>query len=238
MSILNSKDILTLNSIYVRGLLSCSKFQHRVEVKPKFGGKIVSFDKNRGCAIESFTVPSAQHLSPNQLLYRPVTCPVGNVGDQLYVKESWSFRPATKGQTKGINLKYSADDTVIFVPEKNFPAGWTPPSANNGSHLAPATLPKQFCRFVVKIVNIRAERLMEISREDALKEGVEMQRFNHLLRYKNYTKDKPTQPMSSLCPIESYLSLCEHLKGASFIKRNPFVWVISFDFEEILSCTK
>lgn len=237
MSICNNKDVLPLNSIFIRGLLSSRKFHHRIEVKPKFGGKIISFDKERGCAIESFEFP-ATHRTEKIQRFMPVYCPLGEVGNRLYVKESWSCQPASQGKTKGININYTTDGSVIFVAEKDYPPNWQPPKTRLGLHLPPATLPKQFCRFVATIVAIKAERVAEISREDAIKEGIESQRHSFIVKYKDYLCADPSAPPSLLCPIDSYLSLCEHLHGSAFVARNPFVWVVSFDFEEIVSCTK
>lgn len=238
----STKDTISLNSTYIKGLLFGVKFQHRIEVKPKFGGEIISFNAKRRAVMEQVSV-SSSYSNNTSIAQFQHTCPYGDVGNTLYVKESWTYTHATKKGIKGILLSYVADKSEIFIPESEYPENWTPPPPKKGmvQAIAPATLPTKFCRFTATIRSIRAERIKDISALDAQQEGVACKRINNIMLYQDYkvpAARNDFERYTLLCPKQSYLSLCKKIKGAKFINRNPFVWVVFFDFVEIINGKK
>lgn len=233
MSIYSNKHILTLKTLFVEALVRLEKSQHRIEVRPKFGGRIIGYDKKSKRAIEKFTI-SASHRSEEQSRLAYLPCPIGEVGNQLYVKESWSYHFGVRAGVPGVFIRYTADDTERFIPEHDYPQGWQAPNVKENTHLPPPTLPKVFCRFLATITEIRVERLLEISHEDAIREGVGGLRVNNIFKYQNYHQYTGKLHPTLLSPIDSYLTIWESDRGEEFVQKNPFVWVVSFDFKELL----
>ncbi len=86
---------------------------------------------------------------------RKVKFPYGNVGDVLWVRESWQHNVNDFGESSG-NFFYKASEDA----EKNI-IGWKP-----SIHI-----PKAACRLFLKIKNISVERLQDITRGDCMAEG-------------------------------------------------------------------
>lgn len=76
-----------------------------------------------------------------------------NVGDIIWVKETWAHHPKE-------GYLYKATDILNDSIEYNLK--WKPPRF----------MPKVACRNFLKVVSVRAERLQDITQEDAKAEGV------------------------------------------------------------------
>lgn len=101
-------------------------------------------------------------------------CPYGGSGDLLWVRENW--RPylndeGPEGYTRLI--KFSSNDHCMPVPEKYF--SWFEEREKLGYHNRPSIhMPKWACRIWLKIIGLRVERLQDITPEDAIAEGIDM----------------------------------------------------------------
>lgn len=93
-------------------------------------------------------------------------------------------------------------------------------------------MPKEACRLRLKIKSIRVERLMDISEQDAIAEGVR-QRFGGFINYANpskiFTETYPFLSRKYSAAQMSYLSLWENINGENSFEENPWVWVIEFE---------
>ena len=89
-----------------------------------------------------------KRADPSKHLIIKVKCPYGQVGDLLYVKETFSTYP----------LHYKADGYELQDGEGQ----WNPS----------LFMPKKYARIWLEITGLRAERLQEITEEDAKAEGV------------------------------------------------------------------
>ncbi|MCJ7669550.1 MAG: hypothetical protein MUO61_03415 [Dehalococcoidia bacterium] len=87
-------------------------------------------------------------------------CPY-QVGEVVYVKEAWATFKALDN-IPIVRIK----DATIFYAEDFGKSGCT------GKHRSPIHLPERFARSFIKITDVRAERLQEISEGDAQDEGV------------------------------------------------------------------
>lgn len=137
-------------------------------------------------------------------------CPYGQVGDVLWVRETWS--PLVIGGGKNF-------DSIAYKANGDEPSsiGWKPS----------IFMPKSACRLKLRITSIRVERLNEISEKDAKKEGVEIVELPPTGKwYKCYT-GKFTTGFSSA--ISSFRSLWESINGKESWIENPWVWVIEFE---------
>jgi hypothetical protein len=127
---------------------------------------------------------------PNRKAIRPfiysTKCPYGQVGDVLWVRETWQ-------KIEGDRFIYKADPII-------WGGKWKPS----------IFMPKEACRILLKVVSIKVERLQDISTNDALAEGVDM--------------DK------SPCiePINAYGMLWNQINGKDSWSKNPWLWVIEF----------
>lgn len=139
----------------------------------------------------------------------------GLVGDILWVKETWSINPFYDKDNKAKYL-YAATDK----PFENHK--WKPS----------LYMPREACRLRLKIKSIRVERLMDISEQDAIAEGVR-QRFGGFINYANpsnlFTETYPFLSRKYSAAQMSYLSLWEKINGENSFEENPWVWVIEFE---------
>lgn len=124
-------------------------------------------------------------------------CPYGRVGDVLWVRETWwspekNFRP-------GGSILYRADDELSSG--SILPAGekWRPS----------IFMPKIACRLYLEITGVRAEKLQDISEEDAKAEGTEIDYGAEMYR-------------------SAFKHLWMSINGAQSWFDNPYVWVITF----------
>lgn len=138
----------------------------------------------------------------NQSLF--VDCPFGNIGDILWVRETWA---EFAGMGDNIDYVYKADG-IFDTPAKEHlrDMRWRPS----------IFMPKEACRIKLEITGIRVERLQDISEDDAKAEGVP----EYLLPI------KPTEDGS----YYSYAFNClwNEINGKESWNENPWVWMIEF----------
>jgi len=133
---------------------------------------------------------------------RAVYCPYGNVGDQLWVRETFSFRNEC---FRGIC--YRADSLDVPVETK---AKWKPS----------IFMPRKASRIQLEIVNIRVERLNNISGVDCIAEGIDKELC------KDYNHDNIF--LDEEAAKEYYQELWEKINGKESWEKNSWTWVIEF----------
>lgn len=155
-------------------------------------------------------------------------------GDILYVKETFyayghwtSIKDTDTGETewrffdltKGMGREYLYFDNP---PEKVYKR------ADNklGYYKRPSLfMPYEAARIFLEVTNVRAERLQDITEEDAIREGIyrEYNTPHSAPFYKHYTRGGFT-----ILPIESFSSLWESINGPGSWDANPWVFVYEF----------
>lgn len=146
-------------------------------------------------------------------------CPYGQVGDRLWVRESFTYWE--DDEFGGDYLEYRTGHRVS-LGEWEYPhpiydhcigrfGKWTP-----SIHA-----PRWASRITLEITGVRVERIQDISEEDAIAEGIEPG-VKGLSVWKNY------QSCSSVFsePIKSFASLWNSVYGTWDV--NPWVWVVEF----------
>jgi hypothetical protein len=132
-------------------------------------------------------------------------CPYGELGDILWVRETWALPVDADGNDAG--YQYKADYSDGSERWK-----WKP-----SIHMQ-----KSACRLFLQITYIAIERLNDISDDDAIAEGIigwsDASGFGHP------DHDYPTVDN----PVESYKSLWKKINGEESWNENPWVWVIEF----------
>lgn len=136
------------------------------------------------------------------------TCPYGQPGDRLWVRESW--QTVTCWQEYGAWLRDESEfepkagDLVAYRATEKDPSAlrWRP-----SIHM-----PRWASRILLEIVSVRVERLNDISDDDAIEEGVSI-----------------SPPASEWdFPKRRYQELWESINGKGSWDKNPWVWVIEF----------
>ena len=128
--------------------------------------------------------------------------PFGQIGDSLYVRETFCIVTGN-----GIQIRYRADGPPMqtFYPDEEIPnIKWIP-----SIHMK-----RIDSRIDLGIINVRVERLKEISRDDAIAEGI-----------KPYPKMKNEH--------KQFRNLGWNTYGEQSWRLNPWVWVIDFKLLEV-----
>lgn len=152
-------------------------------------------------------------------------CPYGQVGDQLWVRETTCIAPKQfafpdetcvkdyEGEWRYVSYKADgfAEDAM-----RDYGLKWTP-----SIHV-----PKWASRITLEITNVRCERLQDISESDAMAEGVHEFKCPQM-SYFHSRKEAPTED-HFLIPGMAYMDLWNSINGPESWKSNPFVWVVEF----------
>lgn len=183
----------------VRAILDGRKTQKRLVVKPH---------------------PEGEWAVPGK-----TSCPYGRPGDRLWVRETWACsgnedgHPITSEGTlceiEKAERFYRADAIGIEYGCLTFPDG----SRFSGGWRPSIYMPRWASRITLEIVGVRVERLQEIKREDAIKEGV-LNNRNDGLEY-------------GTGPEWAFRELWNSINGSGSWSANPWVWVIEFKRVEV-----
>lgn len=147
---------ILFNTEMVRALLDGRKTQTRRIVKPQ-----PEYRENESVPGHYGTFFHGWNLDHSAVTIEDIIkyCPYGQIGDRLWVRETWQ---SNEEKTKFI---YKADyaGNGGFVCGEDILLGWRPS----------IFMPKKACRLFLEIVDIRVERVMDITEEDSLAEGVQ-----------------------------------------------------------------
>lgn len=166
---------------------------------------------------------------------RGLRCPYGKRKDRLWVRETWApmcnaadpicWCETDEQRAANHWTEYKADTGAVY------PGGWpedTKDDPDRPSWRSPLFLPRDRARILLEITDVRAERLRDISDDDARAEGV--------------TPDEHDVDTGAPTPWGGYFTRVEHDHVGPFIRHwdalnkrrgygwdtNPWVWVITF----------
>ncbi|EPP2376523.1 hypothetical protein V3G61_12595 [Klebsiella pneumoniae] len=127
-------------------------------------------------------------------------CPFGDVGDRIWVRETWAEAGASAPDLKLYRANYPEHVPSIY---ENVPPAeeirWTP-----SIHM-----PRWASRILLEITDVRVERLRSMSQDDARAEGV----------------IAASGPMEAGL---AFRELWDSIYGEESWKANPWVWVVEF----------
>lgn len=137
----------------------------------------------------------------------PELCPYGQPGDRLWVRETWWKRPfrTQKMMIEGADTWPKCEyDATAHNPEELKEWEWKrKPSIH---------MPKKYARIWLEIINIRVEKLQDITEKDAKAEGV------HSIWGFEYCHS-----------LEAFYQLWDSINGKKHPwADNPWVWVVEF----------
>ena len=135
-------------------------------------------------------------------------CPYGTPGDQFWVRETWARNiPGCESQN---GFSYKAD----HISESDGP---------HQIHWKPSIfMPRSASRITLEILNVRVQRLQQITPKDAIAEGVTFEQYND-----------PLSPCDGIRAVNAFRDLWDSIyanRGYSW-DANPWLWVIEFKRE-------
>lgn len=146
-----------------------------------------------------------------------IKCPYGQPGDRLWVRETW-----------GLMCYHDPTDwmreSIVGIPESELrerylvehAANWNLPSES--AYWRPSIhMPRWASRIMLEIVSVRAERLRDISKEDAKAKGV----------IESYRPSIDPMGLANNYTVE-FFKLWESINGPGSWDLNPWVWVVEF----------
>lgn len=161
------------------------------------------------------------------------------IGDDLNVKDKKAvgFHAVFKhsqGHIKSVKAKYATGDIIwvretfmncnpmnfdnekCFLYKSDFPAAgltWKP-----SIHM-----PQAAARLFTEVINVRCERLRDITEADAIAEGVYQHSDYGSTGYRHY--GRPDEALTDIDAVWSFETLWESINGKDSWKANPWVWV-------------
>ena len=226
------EHLILFSGPMVRAILDGRKTQTRRVVKgiPSDAEDVFWWTPEGGVARPGWADPGVYYRTP-----RGLNCirPPWRVGDKLWVRETWQTKPTQycvcpqpsepspcDAYTRGIGCQ-SGERQVAYAASGDKAPCWRP-----SIHM-----PRWASRITLEVTGVRAERLREISEEDAKAEGAESA---------SDPRDRVVYDSggnASYCPVSSYVFGFEYLWDSLNAARgygwdaNPWVWVIEFKRE-------
>lgn len=241
----------------VRAILAGRKTMFRRAIKPQPSKEALGAEPALpGSDVwQFFNRPNRQGKHNGGMLVSTVKCPFGTVGDRLYVKETFMVQPS-KGCTFGevmrgskLSVQYKDGKTV------DVDNGWHATGPNMHMHgvnyeysheyygrwRSPATMPRWASRLKLEIVNVRVERVQDITEQDAIAEGMrafskEWKRPNPVIKYWPVDPIEEQHPKSLDCDwsdmprsaIVAFASSFNSIHGLDAWDRNDWVRAVTF----------
>ena len=192
----------------VRALLDGRKTQTRRVLKPPYG--------------------TLEWLGNGQ--WRPIYTKAFS-GDRLWVREAW--RPHYLGDgVWDLDVSYAADGERRRIYDGEFgEKEWAWPKAADRGNVSPLHMPRWASRLTLTVIDVRVERLQDISEADAWSEGCKPGALND--RGEPFPADEPAPDGKGEigwdCARDWYADLWDSLHGPDAWDENPWVAAISFD---------
>ena len=158
-----------------------------------------------------------------------IKCPYGNLGDRLWVRETFfevyddRFQPTGKYCYAATHQGYvnvlDYDGGIKINKDGSDASPWKP-----SIHM-----PRKASRILLEITGLRVERLQDISWEECISEGILQKQEHDYTVYFDYLKND----YLASNPKESYQSLINKINGPKTWDENPWVWVVEFRVIEV-----
>ncbi|MCO8088210.1 hypothetical protein [Acinetobacter indicus] len=245
----NKEKPILFTGDMVNTIIAGSKTQTRRIIKPQptysektgfnWNGRMYGVNSDYAGTVRNFAYPAN---------------PFGKVGDLLWVRETWS----TVNLWGEIAIAYRADSSLIRVVEdKSFQcedgtinyddprlekytfSAWADDlfDGKEGVWRPSIHMPRWASRILLRIKDVRVERLMAISEKDAMAEGMwytdhgKDQFDNQNPGWFWKLSDSPEQCLHTA--QEAFGSLWSQTYGAKSWEENPWVWVVDFEVADI-----
>lgn len=138
------------------------------------------------------------------------------VGEVVYLKEPYSWISLSSREPVTV-YKYDNEDHEDEAGCSFLTSKWK----------NKLFMPESEARHFIKITDVRAERLQDISNQDCIKEGI----FKHISHAKVYWKNGFDGLMYK-SPRYAYAALIDLVNGEGTWNNNPLVWVYDYELYE------
>ena len=148
---------------------------------------------------------------------KPLRCPYGKPGDQLWVREAIQLLPDQEPD----------DGTGVVVSAYVADGSWTVADAWPWRRklLSPIHCPRGLSRITLEIVKVRVERLQGISNEDACAEGCSCYVCGRIMDGRS---EADCHCFHRRADHRDYYMLWEQINGPGSWVANPWVWCVEF----------
>lgn len=152
-----------------------------------------------------------------------IKCPYGQVGDRLWVRETFMLPPYMNGKL----LKEGADTWPQYVyiadEDKNSIDQWLEWKWKKYPSIF---MRREYSRITLEITNIKVERLQEITGEDAISEGVKYDSLYGKFAIPDYEQFMDAERKQAKYAFQK---LWDSINGKKHPwSSNPFVWCLTF----------
>jgi hypothetical protein len=200
MSEVKERPIL-MQSDMVCATLRDRKTQTRRVIKPQ-----PELTDHSGFLWKGFLYGQGSTIENTYRNFSQLNCQHGRVGDHLWVREQHFYSDIGSNM---VEVVYLADNKKIWQPVTNAQDA----AIKRMLAIRPSIhMPRWASRIDLEIVNIRVERLNDISEADALAEGIELH---------------GTTRFDGECKL-AFKQLWQSINGPGSWDQNPWVWVIEF----------
>jgi hypothetical protein len=141
-----------------------------------------------------------------------IKCPYGTIHTKIWIRETWALLDFLVHDQEGIVYKASE---IGKDWEANDEAWTWKPSIH---------MSKKYARIWLRIESIGIDRLKNITKEEAIAEGIQVLENDVQYSYKDYLSNQ----VYYFDPRNSFESIWDSINGEGAWDFNPWVWVIKF----------
>lgn len=146
-----------------------------------------------------------------------VECPYGTPGDRLWVREAWRV----EGSHTDIYSPECIGANRAHFGRIDYEASITWNKSMYGKLRPSIHMPRWASRITLEVTGVRVERLLEISEQDAIAEGVQWPKYDD---FEPVTIDGVTSGPARIAFKELWINI----NGDASWDVNPWVWVVEF----------
>lgn len=194
----------------VRALLAGTKTQTRRVIKPRGENSLFA----PGMWVDSYV------LDPGNAEWRSREIPFA-VGDRLWVKETWRTHRSWDDHKPS---------DVIPCSRLWYQADGRDNCDQHGKARPSIFMPRWASRLTLTVTDVRVERLQDISRGDAIAEGLTHR--PGVIEPDWWVLPEPLHQGAWLSPVAAYRFLWNEINGPGAWDANPWVVAVSFDVRE------
>lgn len=166
--------------------------------------------------------PHVTHSEPNLQHYVDTDCPFGQIGDRLWVRETFCMGVIEEHDASEPGDRYLYVDDSDYGDGKQYPIykQWVLGEGIDFDEVKwkPSIhMPRSASRILLEITKIRVERLADLSTEDAKAEGFDYS-----------THPSAIEMGYAIGAKTNFRHAWQEIYGATSWDKNPWVWVVEF----------
>lgn len=233
---------IIFDSESVRAILAGTKTQTRRVVKPQPPADAVEAAPNgyegpegpswfwmKPGTVSPMFLPRGAAYWPNTLAgAKPISCPYGRPGDELWVRETFCSRfvdpPGPNGYYDG--WWYAATDETPMAVDGDGGCRFRKNGEEASPWISPIRMPREASRLTLRVTDVRVERVQEITKEGAKAEAYPMPRLQRTAY--EARQGKETVPDDERGDFRYFWDRSNAKRGFGW-DVNPWVWVVSFE---------